>query len=87
MTPNDDAVGPSADQRAAYRRFVREHHPDRGGDPEVFANGVRAFREGRTPGAVPDRSVHIHRSPHGVGHVTHWVRRRWTEHTRPPRVH
>ena len=36
--------GPSADERAAFRAFVREHHPDRGGDPEAFAAGLTRFR-------------------------------------------
>jgi hypothetical protein len=31
-------------ERAAYRAFVREHHPDRGGDPEVFVAGLARFR-------------------------------------------
>ncbi len=29
---------------AQFRRFVAEHHPDRGGDAEVFAAGVHAYR-------------------------------------------
>ena len=36
---------PTPEQRAAFRAFVREHHPDRGGDPGTFAAGVDAFRE------------------------------------------
>jgi hypothetical protein len=31
------------EERAAFRAFVREHHPDRGGDPEVFAAGLARF--------------------------------------------
>jgi hypothetical protein len=27
-----------------FRRFVATHHPDRGGDPDVFAAGVQAWR-------------------------------------------
>lgn len=27
-----------------FRRFVARHHPDRGGDPEVFRQGVLAWR-------------------------------------------
>lgn len=42
--------GPSADERAAFRAFVREHHPDRGGDPEAFAAGLTRFRAGVLPG-------------------------------------
>lgn len=28
-----------------FRRFVAQHHPDRGGDPEHFNAGVRAWRD------------------------------------------
>lgn len=58
----DDPQGPgglSPEQRAAYRSFVRTHHPDRGGDPEVFVAGLAHFRSlasappARRPG--PDR--------------------------------
>jgi hypothetical protein len=31
-------------ERAAYRAFVREHHPDRGGDPDEFVAGLARFR-------------------------------------------
>ena len=27
-------------ERRAYRQWVRDHHPDRGGDPEEFAAGL-----------------------------------------------
>lgn len=33
-------------ERAEFRAFVREHHPDRGGDPAAFAAGLRRFRAG-----------------------------------------
>jgi hypothetical protein len=39
-------------ERAAFRAFVREHHPDRGGDPEVFVAGLARF--GSTPRADSD---------------------------------
>lgn len=40
--------------RSAIRAFVRTHHPDVGGDPEVFAAGLAELRSGgRRPG--PDR--------------------------------
>ncbi|GAA4545604.1 hypothetical protein [Pseudonocardia xishanensis] len=32
------------EERAEFRAFVREHHPDRGGDPEVFARGLARLR-------------------------------------------
>jgi hypothetical protein len=42
----------NAEERAAFRAFVREHHPDRGGDPEVFAAGLARF--GTRAPALPD---------------------------------
>lgn len=30
--------------RAAYRAFVRDNHPDRGGDPDEFVAGLARFR-------------------------------------------
>ena len=32
-----------------FRAFVRRHHPDVGGDPEVFRRGLEAFQAGRSP--------------------------------------
>jgi hypothetical protein len=77
-----------AARRAEWREFVRRHHPDRGGDPEVFAAGVRAYREGRPLQAGSRVEAHLttHRSPRGLGHLTRWARRRWASWTRPPRV-
>ena len=37
----------NAEERSRFRAFVREHHPDRGGDPEAFVAGLARF------GAVP----------------------------------
>ncbi|GAY10542.1 hypothetical protein [Pseudonocardia sp. N23] len=33
------------EERAAYRAFVRENHPDRGGDPAAFVAGLAAMRD------------------------------------------
>lgn len=41
-------------ERAAYRAFVRAHHPDRGGDPDEFVAGLARFRDGVDPPAPPD---------------------------------
>ncbi len=41
----------SPEQRAAYRAFIRDHHPDRGGDPEFFVAGLARLRAGP---ATPD---------------------------------
>lgn len=34
------------EERAAYRRWIRDHHPDVGGDPEEFAIGLARLRAG-----------------------------------------
>lgn len=31
------------------RRFIREHHPDLGGDPETFIAGMRALEAEQAP--------------------------------------
>ncbi len=46
--------GMSPEHRAAYRAFVRDHHPDRGGDPEFFVAGLARLRAGRAMPATPD---------------------------------
>jgi hypothetical protein len=60
--------------RRAYRRYVAEHHPDRGGDPDAFQAGVEAYRRitaSRRPGRVV---AHHRRSP--VEEAWSWVARR-----------
>ncbi|GAA1028215.1 MULTISPECIES: hypothetical protein [Amycolatopsis] len=42
----DERSAWSEADKAAYRRFVRTHHPDVGGDPAEFAAGLREFRRG-----------------------------------------
>lgn len=59
--------------RAAYRRFVRAHHPDAGGDPDEFAAGLARLREPR-----PDRFD---------GPVVFVRRRRWRRLLRLVRRH
>lgn len=44
-------VARQADERAAYRAFVRANHPDVGGDPDRFIAGLERFRFARR-GAV-----------------------------------
>jgi hypothetical protein len=44
------------DAERRRREFIRAHHPDRGGDPEVFAAGLRSFdadREADWPQPLP----------------------------------
>jgi hypothetical protein len=77
--------------RAAYRAFVREHHPDVGGDPDEFIAGLEKLRrqQGRQDGPPRDDSPRFDApvtfvvNPKGVvGRVRRWRDRR----KRPPRV-
>jgi hypothetical protein len=43
------------------RQFVREHHPDLGGDPETFIAGMRAFEAEQAPGTPTATVVVIKR--------------------------
>jgi hypothetical protein len=46
------------------REFIRAHHPDRGGDPEVFMAGLRQFDtapEQPGPEPLPRVVVIVHR--------------------------
>lgn len=47
------------------REFVRAHHPDRGGDPDVFVSGLRSFdaqQERDRPQPLPPVIVVPHRA-------------------------
>ncbi|NIH79740.1 hypothetical protein [Amycolatopsis viridis] len=72
--------------RDAFRAFVRAHHPDVGGDPEVFREGLRRFQAARArPAARAGRIVFVRRRRGLAGLVQRWQeasRRR----RRPPRV-
>ena len=75
MTMQGDPAG-----MRAFRAWVRAHHPDLGGDPEAFAEGLRQWRARMTglpsvPG--PPVVVTVYRRRRGVaGWVAHWWRRR-----------
>jgi hypothetical protein len=71
------------EERAAYRAFVRENHPDRGGDPEVFVAGLARFQEAEPPADDPrfDAPVEVVRTMPfpvrvGVALIRTWHRRR-----------
>ena len=49
--------GPTPEQRAAFRAFVRDHHPDRGGDPRAFAEGVARYRKGLDAQPAPQATA------------------------------
>ncbi|WP_152471598.1 hypothetical protein [Nocardiopsis gilva] len=56
--------GRPRDQRGAYRAWVRENHPDRGGDPQAFAEGLARWRRSLgEPGARPSGDG---RAPGGI---------------------
>jgi len=40
--------------RAAFRAFVRDNHPDRGGDPDVFIAGLARLRSRSDARSDPD---------------------------------
>ncbi len=42
----------AAEERRAFRAFVRSHHPDVGGDPVLFMAGLAAWRGGPPTGEV-----------------------------------
>jgi hypothetical protein len=75
--------------RAAFREYVRTHHPDVGGDPAEFAEGLARFRAGRSevdPGvgdARYDAPIRFVVNRRGVAAVLAKLRRR---RRRPPRV-
>ena len=67
-----------------YREFIRRHHPDRGGDPEVFAAGLarlRALRSARFDAPVVGADP-----PRGVRGAAVRLRRWYVRRYRKPRV-
>lgn len=73
--------------RAAFRRFARLHHPDRGGDPETFQAGLEAYERLlglRAPSSGAE--VVFHRHPRGLGVLTAGWRARRDRRRRPARV-
>lgn len=55
------------EDRARYRRFVKENHPDVGGDLATFVAGLAARRD---PAPVPDR----YDAPVVIVPRRHWLR-------------
>ena len=73
--------------RRRRREFIRAHHPDRGGDPEVFAAGLRAFGAGHDPDIGPLPQVVIIRRRAWLIRQAAVVARRLRHGRRPSRVH
>lgn len=70
----------------ARRRFVREHHPDRGGDEGAFAAGLAAFDASRRALDRPVRVTAVAR-PRGLRRLTAPLLAQLSRRRRPPRVH
>jgi hypothetical protein len=71
--------------RRRRREFIRAHHPDRGGDPDFFIQGIRALDAGPAPDArdpLP-RVIIVRRQPWMVRLASATVRR--LRHERQPR--
>jgi len=74
--------------RSARRAFVRAHHPDVGGDPDVFREGLArlaALSGGVRPGSHSARVIVV-RTPRGLGRLVAPMLRRWRARNAPPRV-
>ncbi|MCX9193734.1 hypothetical protein C3Y87_20590 [Carbonactinospora thermoautotrophica] len=66
--------------KQAFRAWVRAHHPDLGGDPETFAQGLDEWRttlDGRPPTA--GAQVTAYRRRRGL---LGWAARWWTRRQR-----
>ena len=75
------------DAERRRREFIRAHHPDRGGDPEVFAAGLRSFdadREADWPQPLPRVVVVAHRT--WLARVANAVVKRLRPDSKAPRV-
>lgn len=64
--------------RAAIRAFARRHHPDVGGDPEVFAAGLAELRAQRQPESTTryDAPVVVLDRPGGLRGIARRLRAR-----------
>ena len=87
--PQPHGAGPAAGREidAVRRRrdFIKEHHPDRGGDPGFFAAGMRAFDAGHASEPLP-RVIIVRHRPWLVRLAATLVRQLRHE-RKPPRVH
>lgn len=86
MTAQRTAADDERAARRAFREFVRTNHPDRGGDPAVFAAGVAAHRARQGSTRAGSEVVFVRRR-RGLRILTGWWRdRRATRRSRAPRV-
>ncbi len=88
----DESTSPQDDLReqrkTERRKFIRDHHPDRGGDPEAFIAGLRKWAGPQPPLGQPP--VVFHRRPRGTRRLrlmaTDLIHRTIRRPTQKPRV-
>lgn len=78
-------------ERAAYRAYIRAHHPDVGGDPQAFTAGLARWRERALPARWStvdryDAPVVFVDKPSGVRGFVHDVRGWLARRKQPSRV-
>ena len=72
------------EQRRRRREFIRVHHPDRGGDADLFVEGLQALGEPPGPGPLPP--VILVRRRRWLTRLGLAAARRLHRGSRPPRV-
>ena len=86
-TPADRPLMDDKQARGARRRaFIREHHPDRGGDPGAFIAGLRTLDAEREQGSGPLPKVVVVRRRAWLVRKATMVVRRLRYGPRPSRV-
>lgn len=78
-------VQPDRATRAEIRAFIRNNHPDVGGDPAAFAEGLARLR-GTQPPLDPRFEAPIVFRPGGFRGLIHRARAWWRRRHRPSRV-
>jgi maltooligosyltrehalose synthase len=73
----------SAAEKSAYRRLVRAHHPDFGGDPDTFAAELARFHARRE---APRDDIVFVTKRRGLGRIVDAVSTHRRKRRRPPRV-
>jgi hypothetical protein len=74
-------------ERHAYRAFLRAHHPDLGGDPSAFVEGLARWRDPVPPPApVSTDRPFVHHRRRGPGVLLDWFLETRRRRRRPSRV-